>query len=315
NGFSFGGHGQNAGLVFVRLKDWSQRPGSKNSVFALAGRANQRFHQIRGAFVVAFAPPAALELGNATGFDFELEDRGNVGHAALMQARGQLMGLASKDPAIGQIRPNGLDDEPQYKLDIDWEKASALGVAIGSINDALGAGWGSAFVNQFVDRNRVKRVFLQGDADSRMLPQDLDRWYVRNAAAQMVPFSTFASAHWTVGSPKLERYNGTSSLEFLGAPAPGKSSGEALAAMERAVAKLPKGLGYEGTGLSFEEKRSGSQAPALYAVSLTVVFLCLAALYESWSIPVPVMLVVPLGIIGTITATLLRGLGNDVFFQ
>jgi hydrophobe/amphiphile efflux-1 (HAE1) family protein len=315
NGFSFGGHGQNAGLVFVRLKDWSERPGTKNSVFALAGRANQRFHQIRGAFVVAFAPPAALELGNATGFDFELQDRGNVGHAALMQARGQLLGIASKDPAIGMIRPNGLDDEPQYKLDIDWEKASALGLAIGNINDALGAGWGSAFVNQFVDRNRVKRVFLQGDADSRMLPQDVGLWYVRNGAGQMVPFSTFASAHWISGSPKLERYNGTPALEFLGAPAPGRSTGDALAAMEAAVTKLPKGVGYEWTGLSYEEKRSGSQAPALYAISLTVVFLCLAALYESWSVPFSVMLVVPLGIIGTITATLWRGLGNDVFFQ
>jgi multidrug efflux pump len=315
NGFSFGGHGQNAGLVFVRLKDWSDRPGKKNSVFALAQRANQRFHQLRGAFVVAFAPPAALELGNATGFDFELEDRGDIGHAALMQARGQLMGIASKDPAIGSIRPNGLDDEPQYKLDIDWEKASALGLAIGDINDTLGAGWGSAYVNQFVDRSRVKRVFLQGDSESRMLPQDMDRWYVRNAGGQMVPFSTFTSAQWTVGSPKLERYNGTSSLEFLGAPAPGKSTGDALNAMEAAVKKLPAGVGYEWTGLSYEEVRSGSQAPALYVISLTVVFLCLAALYESWSIPVAVMLVVPLGIIGTIAATLLRGLANDVFFQ
>jgi multidrug efflux pump len=213
------------------------------------------------------------------------------------------------------IRPNGLDDEPQYKLDIDWEKASALGLAIGNINDTLGAGWGSAFVNQFVDRSRVKRVFLQGDADSRMLPQDLGLWYVRNGAGQMVPFSTFASAHWIRGSPKLERYNGTPALEFLGQPAPGKSTGDALDAMERAVTKLPKGISYEWTGLSFEEKRSGSQAPALYAISLTVVFLCLAALYESWSIPFSVMLVVPLGIIGTITATLWRGLGNDVFFQ
>src|SRR6202020_499741 len=286
-----------------------------NSVFALAERANRRFHQIRGAVVVAFAPPAALELGNATGFDFELEDRGNLGHQALMQARGQLMGIASKDPAIGSIRPNGLDDEPQYKLDIDWEKASALGLSISDIDETLGAGWGSAFVNQFVDRNRVKRVFLQGDADSRMLPQDLGLWYVRNGAGQMVPFSTFATAHWISGSPKLERYNGTPALEFLGAPTPGKSTGEALKAMEAAVAKLPKGVGYEWTGLSYEEVRSGSQAPALYAISLTVVFLCLAALYESWSIPFSVMLVVPLGIIGTITATLWRGLGNDVFFQ
>jgi hydrophobe/amphiphile efflux-1 (HAE1) family protein len=315
NGFSFGGHGQNAGLIFVRLKEWSERPGARNSVFALAARANQHFRQIRAAMVVAFPPPAVLELGNATGFDFELEDRGNIGHEALMQARGRLLQIASKDSAIGLIRPNGLNDEPQYKLDIDWEKASALGLAISNVNDTLGAAWGSAYVNQFVDRNRVKRVFMQGDPESRMLPQDMDRWYVRNGAAQMVPFSAFASAHWTVGSPKLERFNGTSSLEFLGAPAPGRSTGDALAAMEAAVAKLPKGLGYEWTGLSYEEKRSGSQAPALYVLSLTVVFLCLAALYESWSIPFAVMLVVPLGIIGTIAATLLRGLGNDVFFQ
>ena len=194
--------------------------------------------------MVAFAPPAALELGNATGFDFELEDRGNIGHAALMQARGQLLGMASKDPAIGMIRPNGLDDEPQYKLDIDREKASALGLSIGNINDALGAGWGSAYVNQFVDRNRVKRVFMQGDADSRMLPQDLDLWYVRNGAGQMVPFSAFASAHWIVGSPKLERYNGTPSLEFLGAPAPGKSTGRCASPRWRQlVTKLPPGRG------------------------------------------------------------------------
>jgi hydrophobe/amphiphile efflux-1 (HAE1) family protein len=315
NGFSFGGHGQNAGLAFVRLKEWSERPGANNSVFALAERANERFHQLRGAAVVAFAPPAALELGNATGFDFELEDGGNLGHEALMQARGQLMQIASKDPRIGMLRPNGLDDEPQYKLDIDWEKASMLGLSISNINDTLGAGWGSAFINQFVDRNRVKRVFVQGDPESRMLPQDMDRWYVRNGAGQMVPFSTFSSAHWTVGSPKLERYNGTSSLEFLGTPAPGRSTGDALAAMEAAVTKLPKGVSYEWTGLSYEEVRSGSQAGALYVISLTIVFLCLAALYESWSIPFAVMLVVPLGIIGTIMATLIRGLGNDVFFQ
>ncbi len=315
NGFSFGGHGQNAGLAFVRLKDWANRPGAKNTVFALAARANRHFHQLREATVIAFAPPAALELGNASGFDFELEDRGNLGHEKLMQARGQLLGIASKEPAIGLVRPNGLDDEPQYTLDIDWEKASALGLSIGNINDTLGAGWGSSYVNQFVDRNRVKRVFLQGDAPARMLPQDLDRWYVRNGAGQMVPFSAFASGHWTFGSPKLERYNGIPSLEFLGNPPPGKSTGEAIAAMETAAAKLPKGISYEWTGLSYEEKRSGSQAPALYVISLTVVFLCLAALYESWSIPFAVMLVVPLGIIGTISATLFRGLGNDVFFQ
>jgi multidrug efflux pump len=315
NGFSFGGRGQNAGLIFVRLKDWADRPGPQNSVFAMAGRANARFAQMRTAAVVAFAPPALLELGNATGFDLELEDRGDLGHDALMQARNQLLVLARKNPAIGGLRPNGLEDEPQYKLDIDWEKASALGVSIGDIDDTLGAAWGSSYVNQFVDRSRVKRVFLQGDPESRMLPQDLDAWYLRNSAGQMVPFSTFAAAHWTAGSPMLERYNGVPSLELLGAPAPGKSTGDALEAMETAVASLPKGVGYEWTGLSYEEKRSGTQTSALYAISLTVVFLCLAALYESWSIPVAVMFVVPLGIIGTVIATLLRGLGNDVFFQ
>jgi len=315
NGYSFGGHGQNAGLIFVRLKDWADRPGPRNTVFAMASRANGRFAKLRNAVAVAFAPPALLELGNATGFDFELEDRGDLGHEALMKAQSQLLAIASKDPMIGGLRPNGLDDEPQYKLDVDWEKASALGVAIGDINDTLGSAWGSSYVNQFVDRSRVKRVFLQGDAGSRMLPQDLDAWYVRNAAGQMVPFSTFAAAHWTQGSPMLERYNGAPALELLGAPAPGKSTGDALAAMEAAVAKLPRGVGYEWTGLSYEEKRSGSQTGALYAISLTVVFLCLAALYESWSIPVAVMLVVPLGIVGTVVATLLRGLGNDVFFQ
>jgi hydrophobe/amphiphile efflux-1 (HAE1) family protein len=232
-----------------------------------------------------------------------------------MKARGQLLEMASKDPAIGMLRPNGLDDEPQYQLDIDWERASALGLSIGAINNSLQAGWGSSYVNQFLDRGRVKKVFIQGDADTRMLPQDLDRWYVRGGTGQMIPFSAFSGAHWAYGSPKLERYNGVASLEFLGAPAPGKSSGDALTAMEKLAAKLPKGIGYDWTGLSYEERLSGSQAPLLYGVSLTIVFLCLAALYESWSIPVAVLLVVPLGIIGTVLATMLRGLSNDVFFQ
>ena len=315
NGFSFGGHGQSAGLGFVRLKDWRERSKARDSVFALAARANKRFHEIRGAFVVAFAPPAALELGNATGFDFELEDLGNVGHDALMQASDQLMKIAGKDPAIGLLRLNGLPDEPQYKLDIDWEKASALGLSIADISNTLGAGWGSAYVDQFIDRGRVKRVFIQGDRASRMLPQDLDQWYVRNAAGQMVPFSAFSTANWTTGSPQLKRYNGVPALEFLGEPTAGRSTGDALNAMESAMTKMPKGIGYEWTGLSYEEKRSGAQAPALYAISLIVVFLCLAALYESWSIPFAVMLVVPLGIVGTVAATLFRGLGNDVFFQ
>ena len=316
SGFSFGGHGQSSGLAFVSLKGWgAERGKGDNSAKAIVARANKFFHTIHGAQVVAFAPPAVLELGNATGFDFELMDRAAVGHQVLMQARGKLLELASKDPAIGLLRPNGLDDEPQYQLDIDWERASALGLSITAVSNSLGAGWGSSYINQFLDRGRVKRVFIQGEKDTRMLPQDLDRWYVRNATGEMIPFSAFSSAHWIYGSPKLERYNGSSSLEFLGAPAPGRSSGEALDAMEKLVKQMPKGIGYNWTGLSYEERLSGSQALMLYAISLTIVFLCLAALYESWSIPVAVLLVVPLGIIGTVLATLLRGLSNDVFFQ
>ncbi len=316
SGFSFGGRGQSAGLGFISLKGWgAERGKGDNTVQAIVARANKYFATIRGAQVTAYAPPPVFELGNATGFDFELIDRASVGHQVMMQARGKLLELASKDPTIGSLRPNGLDDEPQYQLDIDWEKASALGVSVSTISNSLAAGWGSSYINQFIDRGRVKKVFIQGDIDSRMLPQDLDRWYVRNASGQMIPFSAFTDAHWTYGSPKLERYNGSASLEFLGAPAPGRSSGEALNAMERLAAQMPKGVGFGWTGLSYEERLSGSQAPMLYAVSLTVVFLCLAALYESWSIPVAVMLVVPLGIIGTVLATLLRGLSNDVFFQ
>jgi multidrug efflux pump len=316
-GFSFGGHGQSSGLAFISLKGWGSERGASgdNSANAIAARANKYFSTIRGARVAAFAPPAVFELGNATGFDFELIDRAAVGHEALMQARGKLLEAAAKDPAIGSLRANGLDDEPQYELDIDWEKASALGLSFTAINDALAGGWGSSYVNQFLDRGRVKKVFIQGDKDTRMLPQDLDRWYVRNATAQMIPFSAFTTARWTYGSPKLERYNGSASLEFLGAPAPGRSSGDALKAMESLAAQLPKGIGYDWTGLSYEERLSGSQGAMLYGISLTIVFLCLAALYESWSIPVAVMLVVPLGIIGTLLATWLRGFNNDVFFQ
>jgi len=315
SGFSFGGRGQVSGLAFVSLKPWAQRGGKKNAVEAIVARAQARFSSVPGAVIAVFAPPAVLELGNATGFDFELLDQGNKGHAALMAAREQLLQAAAKEPAIGTLRPNGLDDEPQYKVDFDWEKASALGLSIADVTDTLGAAWGSAYVNQFVDRGRVKRVFIQGEDDSRMLPQQLDAWYVRGSSSQMVPFSAFSTARWTTGSPKLERYNGLPSLEFLGSPAPGKSSGEAIQAMQRLAAKLPTGFGYEWTGLSYEELLSGSQAPLLYAISLFVVFLCLAALYESWSIPVAVMMVVPLGILGTALATYVRGLSNDVFFQ
>jgi hydrophobe/amphiphile efflux-1 (HAE1) family protein len=316
SGFSFSGRGQNAALVFVKLKDWAERSGIENTVFALADRAKHRFEGISAAKIDVFAPPAVLELGNATGFDFELLDpNGIVGHRKMMEIRDQLVETVGKNPIIKKIRPNGLGDEPQYALDIDWERASALGLSISDISQTLGSGWGSSYVNQFVDRSRVKRVYIQGDDQTRMLPQNLNDWYVRNSQGLMVPFSVFSTGRWTFGSPKLERYNGVPSLEFLGEPILGHSTGEAMAVIEDAIAKLPKGISYDWTGLSYEERLSGSQTAALYATSLLVVFLCLAALYESWSIPAAVMLVVPLGIIGTVVATMARGLQNDVFFQ
>jgi multidrug efflux pump len=315
SGFSFAGRGQTSGILFVRMKPWDERPGAYNRVQQVADRANKFFGTIADAQAVAFAPPAVLELGNAMGFDFELLDRGNQGHEKLMAARDQLLGLARGNPQLQNVRANGLDDEPQYKFNVDWEAASALGLTIGDINNTLSAAWGSQYVDDFIDHGRVKRVFIQGDAPSRMLPQDLTDWYVRNSAAGMVPFSAFATASWEYGSPKLERYNGVSSVEILGQPIAGLSTGAAMDAMESYAKKLSPGFGFQWTGLSYEERVSGSQAPALFAISLIVVFLCLAALYESWSIPVAVMLVVPLGIIGAIVATLLRGLDNDVFFQ
>jgi multidrug efflux pump len=315
SGFNFAARGQASGLVFIRMKDWQLRPGKQNRVQAVAARASKALGKIADAQAFAFAPPAALELGNATGFDLQLLDRANQGHAKLMAARNQLLELARKDPQLTQVRANGLDDEPQYQFNVDWEKATALGLSVADITGTLSAAWGSLYVDDFIDRGRVKRVFIQGDAPSRMLPQDLTDWYVRNSKMQMVPFSAFADAKWGYGSPKLERFNGVPSVEILGAPVAGVSTGTALDAMQRYAKQLPAGFDIEWTGLSFEERRSGSQAPALYAISLIVVFLCLAALYESWSIPVAVMLVVPLGIIGAILATLLRGLSNDVFFQ
>ncbi|HEY2782349.1 MAG TPA: efflux RND transporter permease subunit [Steroidobacteraceae bacterium] len=315
SGFNFAARGQASGLVFIRMKDWQLRPGKQNRVQAVAARASKALGKIADAQAFAFAPPAALELGNATGFDLELVDRANQGHEKLMAARNQLLELARKDPQLTQVRANGLDDEPQYLFNVDWEKATALGLSIADITSTLSAAWGSLYVDDFIDRGRVKRVFIQGDAPSRMLPQDLTDWYVRNSKMQMVPFSAFSDAKWGYGSPKLERFNGVPSVEILGAPIAGVSTGTALDAMQRYAKQLPAGFDVEWTGLSFEERRSGSQAPALYAISLVVVFLCLAALYESWSIPVAVMLVVPLGIIGAILATLLRGLSNDVFFQ
>jgi multidrug efflux pump len=316
-GFSFGGRGQSSGLAFVALKPWSERPGVQNRVSAIAGRAMGYFMTFKDAMAFAFAPPAALELGNATGFDLELLDRGNLGHAALLGARNQFLGLAAQNPAFAShsVRPNGLDDEPQYRFDIDRERASAYGITIADINNTLSDAWGSGYVNDFIDRGRIKRVFIQGDAATRMLPDDFNTWYVRNNKGGMVPFSAFAQGRWTYGSPKLERYQGVPATEILGQPAPGLSTGAAMKAVEEIAAKLPKGIAMEWTGLSFEEQRAGSQTTSLYVISLIVVFLCLAALYESWTIPFAVMLVVPLGILGAVLATLTRGLANDVFFQ
>ncbi len=314
-GFSFGGRGQNAGLVFIRLKDWDARPGMQNRVQAIAKRAMREFFSFREALAFAFPPPAVFELGNATGFDFQLIDRVGVGHEKLTEARNQLLGMAAQNPGLVAVRPNGLNDEPQYKIDIDEEKAIALGLAIPDINLTLSTAWGSAYVNDFVDRGRVKRVFLQGDAPFRMVPEDFAKWYVRNSEGKMVPFSAFSSGHWTYGSPRLERFNGRPSMQIFGQPVPGESSGTAMAIMEDLAAKLPPGIGFEWSGLSYEERSAGAQAGPLYAISLLVVFLCLAALYESWSIPTAVMMSVPLGILGALLATFTRGLSNDVFLQ
>ncbi len=315
SGFGFNGRGQNAGLAFVKLKDWGLRSAPERKVHALAARAMRRFAAIKDAMVFAFAPPAVIELGNANGFDLELQDRAGIGHDKLMEARNQFLGMAAQSPGLIAVRPNGLEDAPQYRIFIDREKANAFGLSISDIDDTLSTAWGSSYVNDFINRGRVKKVFIQGDAPSRMMPEDLNRWYVRNGSGAMVPFSAFASGSWAFGPQKLERYNGVPALEILGQAAPGQSTGAAMAAVEALTAKLPPGVGFEWTGLSYEERLAGAQAPALYAISLVVVFLSLAALYESWSIPVAVMMVVPLGVVGTISATWLRGLSNDVYFQ
>ena len=315
NGFGFSGRGQNTGIAFVSLKPWDERASSDLKVPAIAGRAMKALGGIKDAMVIPFNLPAIIELGNATGFDFELIDQANLGHEKLTQARNQLLGMAAQHPdTLVGMRPNGLEDTPQYKLVIDQEKAQALGVALSDINTTLGAAWGGSYVNDFIDRGRVKKVYVMGEAESRMLPEDIGKWYVRNSNGEMVPFSAFASAQWQYGSPRLERYNGLPSMEILGQAAPGKSSGDAMALMEEMASKLPTGIGYDWTGMSYQERLSGNQAPALYAISLIVVFLCLAALYESWSIPFSVMLVVPLGVIGALIFTTLRGLSNDVYF-
>ena len=329
-GFGFSGRAQNNGMVFIKLKDWKLR---NRSVFirlidwifqkdrkdlkvkAISERAMKTFSQFRNSVVFAFPPPAVIELGIATGFDFQLLDRGGLGHEKLMEARNQFLSMASKDKRLAKVRPNGLEDVPEYRVDVDWEKAGALGVPITSIHRTISEAFGSAYVNNFIQGGRVKRVFVQADAPYRMLPRDIDKLYVRNTAGKMVPFSSFASNHWTSASPRLERFNGFPSMNIQGEPAPGRSSGDAMKAMEDMVSKLPQGIGFEWTGLSYQERSSSSQAPLLYAFSIIVIFLCVAALYESWPIPLANMLMLPLGVFGATLATWSRGLHNDVYFQ
>ena len=314
-GMGFSGRAQNNGMVFAKLKDWKLRQRPDLRVKAIAGRAMGAFSRIRNAMVFAFPPPAVVELGNARGVDFQLMDRGGLGHAALMNARNQLLGMAAQDRRLVAVRPNGMEDVPEYRVDVDWEKAGALGLPITSIHTTISAAFGSAYVNDFIQGGRVKRVYAQADAPYRMLPNDLEKLYVRNTVGRMVSFTSFASTRWTSGSPRLERFNGFPSLNIWGEPAPGRSSGEAMQAMEGITSKLPPGIGYDWTGLSYQERQAASQTGLLYAFSILVIFLCLAALYESWPIPIAILLALPLGAIGGVIASTLRGLPNDVYFQ
>lgn len=315
SGFGFGGAGQNVGIAFVRLKDFDLRKSAASAAQAIAGRAMGAFSKIRDAQVFALAPPAIQGFGNTNGFDFYLQDVNGAGHDALIQTRNQLLALAGQSKLLANTRPNGQEDQPQFSVDIDQEKASALGVSLADINNTLSTAWGSDYVNDFIDRGRVKPVYLQSDPNFRMQPEDLDKWQVRNASGAMVPFSAFASSHWTFGSPRLERYNGSAAVEIQGAAATGISSGAAMDEIDKLVAQLPAGYSHEWTGLSHQEKLSGNQALSLYAISALVVFLCLAALYESWSIPFAVMLSVPIGIFGALLAASLFGQSNDVYFK
>jgi len=314
-GFSFSGSGQNNGIAFVKMKDWSERTGDGQDVQSVAGRAMAHFMTIKEAMVFAFVPPAITQLGTSTGFDLQLKDLSGLGHDAMMDARNQLLGMASQEQALVGVRPNGQEDTPQFKLDIDMEKASALGVSIDEINSIFSTAWAASYVNDFIDKGRIKRVYVQGDTEFRMMPDDVGSWYVRNDSGEMVPFSVFSEGRWVYGSPRLERYNGVSSLSIQGQGAPGVSSGDAMQLMEQLVAKLPPGVGYEWTGMSLQERESGDQAPLLYALSILVVFLCLAALYESWSVPFSVLLVIPLGVLGAVLFAMARGLSNDIYFQ
>ena len=314
-GFSFGGGGQNSGIAFVNLKDWDERTRPDQSPTAIAGRAMAAFSQIKDALVFVFAPPAIQELGRSAGFTFYLEDRGGLGHDALMAANRQLLTNAAQSPLLANVRHNGDADAPEFRLDVDYEKASALGLSPADINETLQAAWGGQYIDDFIDRGRVKRVYMKADAPFRMVPENFRLWSVRNQDGEMVPFSAFAGWHWDYGSPRLERHNGVSGVEINGEPAPGVSSGDAMAEIERLVAELPQGFGLEWTGLSFQERRAGAQTPILYTLAIIIVFLCLAALYESWSIPTSVLMVAPLGILGITLAATLRGLERDIYFD
>ena len=314
-GFSFSGMGQNNGMAFVNLKDWSERTEPEQHVTAVAGRAMGAFSQIKDALVFAFAPPAMPELGTSAGFVFYLKDTAGLGHEALLGARNQFLGAAMQSPKLANVRPNGMEDTPQLRIDVDVAKAASMGLAIADVNSTLSAAWGGNYIDDFIDRGRVKRVFIQADAPFRMVPEDFLRWSVRNAQGEMVPFSAFASWRWDYGSPRLERYNGVPAMNINGEAAPGVSSGEAMAEVERIVATLPEGIDLEWTGTSYQERAAGAQTPLLYTLSLLIVFLCLAALYESWSIPTAVIMVAPLGILGTALAGTLRGMERDIYFQ
>jgi len=315
SGFSFAGRGQNMGIAFVKLKDWGLRKSPDLKAQAIAGRAMRAFSKFRDGMAFAFVPPAVIELGFANGFDMELQDRSGLGHDTLMAARNQLLGMARSNPKLVAVRPNGQDDTPQFKLDIDDVRAGAMGISAAEANSVLSTVWGGSYVNDFIQNGRVKKVYVQADAKYRRVPEDLSDWYVRNDRGEMVPFSTFTTARWQYASPRLERYNGIPSMEIQGQAAPGISTGEAMSEMEKIVAQLPTGIGYEWTGLSYEEKRAGAQAPALYAISLLVIFLAVAALYESWTIPFVNMLMLPLGLVGAVTAVTLRVLPDDIYLQ
>ena len=314
-GFNFAGNGQNSGIAFIEFFDFADRKETSKKVQALALRAFEDFKKIKDATIIPIVPPSILELGNSSGFDIFLQDQAGLGHEVLMQARDKFLQLASQDPKLALVRPNGLNDEPQYEILIDEERARAQQVSLAEINQTMSVAWGSAYVNDFIDRGRVKKVFIQGVSSSRISPEDFNKWFVRSNSGEMVPFSAVASGRWIYGSPKLERFNGVSSVEIVGQPAPGFSTGEALASVERIMHEMPSGIGLAYTGLSYEEGEAGSQTTVLFLLSALIVFLCLAALYESWSVPVAVMMVVPLGIIGAVAATMLRGISADVFFQ